>query len=291
MRARWKVVLVDEFQDTDPVQWQVLDRAFSGHATLVLIGDPKQAIYAFRGGDVATYLAAETSRDQATLAQNWRSDAQLVDALQVMIGDAELGDPKIVVRPVAANHPGGRLVGARVAAPLRLAWYRRDGSGTALDDRPHDACGCTSLHDLAADIARLLGSGAPFDGEPVGAGDMAVLVRTRKHAPCSGSPRAASRCDRRQGVLLTPAADEWLALLEALEQPHRSGRVRVSRADPVLRAHRRRARSAAKARPTSSPSAPRLADLCRTAASPRCSRRRGRRTTARVLARPTASGC
>ncbi|MCW2781288.1 MAG: exodeoxyribonuclease subunit beta, partial [Marmoricola sp.] len=56
MRSRWKVVLVDEFQDTDPVQWQVLDRAFSGHATMVLIGDPKQAIYAFRGGDVTTYL-------------------------------------------------------------------------------------------------------------------------------------------------------------------------------------------------------------------------------------------
>ena len=49
MRQRWKIVLVDEFQDTDPVQWDVLDRAFSGHATLVLIGDPKQAIYAFRG--------------------------------------------------------------------------------------------------------------------------------------------------------------------------------------------------------------------------------------------------
>ena len=63
---RWKIVLVDEFQDTDPVQWQVLDRAFTGHATMVLIGDPKQAIYAFRGGDVTTYLqAAETAADPA----------------------------------------------------------------------------------------------------------------------------------------------------------------------------------------------------------------------------------
>ena len=49
MRHRWKVVLIDEFQDTDPVQWQVFDRAFTGAATMVLIGDPKQAIYAFRG--------------------------------------------------------------------------------------------------------------------------------------------------------------------------------------------------------------------------------------------------
>jgi exodeoxyribonuclease V beta subunit len=68
MRARWSIVLVDEFQDTDPVQWQVLDRAFSGHATMVLIGDPKQAIYAFRGGDVTTYLeAAATATTRQTL--------------------------------------------------------------------------------------------------------------------------------------------------------------------------------------------------------------------------------
>ncbi len=94
MRTRWKVVLVDEFQDTDPVQWEVLERAFAGHATLVLIGDPKQAIYAFRGGDVTTYLAAaRTAGTKATLARNWRSDTPLVAALLVMIGDAELGDP------------------------------------------------------------------------------------------------------------------------------------------------------------------------------------------------------
>ena len=62
MRDRWRFVLVDEFQDTDPVQWQVLDRAFSGEATMVLIGDPKQAIYAFRGGDVVTYLRRRGDR-------------------------------------------------------------------------------------------------------------------------------------------------------------------------------------------------------------------------------------
>jgi exodeoxyribonuclease V beta subunit len=52
LRARYRVVLVDEFQDTDPVQWSIVRRAFGeAPATLVLIGDPKQAIYAFRGAD------------------------------------------------------------------------------------------------------------------------------------------------------------------------------------------------------------------------------------------------
>ena len=58
LRTRYRVVLVDEFQDTDPVQWTILREAFHGHRTLVLIGDPKQAIYGFRGADVHAYLEA-----------------------------------------------------------------------------------------------------------------------------------------------------------------------------------------------------------------------------------------
>ena len=78
-------MLVDEFQDTDPVQWEVLERAFVGAATVVLVGDPKQAIYAFRGGDVFTYLdALESATDSRTLPTNYRSDGPLVDALQVL---------------------------------------------------------------------------------------------------------------------------------------------------------------------------------------------------------------
>ncbi len=59
MRSYYRVALVDEFQDTDPVQWDIMRMAFGqGGATLVLIGDPKQAIYSFRGADVYAYLAA-----------------------------------------------------------------------------------------------------------------------------------------------------------------------------------------------------------------------------------------
>ncbi len=114
MRQRWRIVLVDEFQDTDPVQWEVLDRAFTGHATMVLIGDPKQAIYAFRGGDVTTYLqAAETAATRKTLPVNWRSDEALLVGLQTVLAGAALGDPRIVVHDVAAHHPGARLTGRR----------------------------------------------------------------------------------------------------------------------------------------------------------------------------------
>ena len=143
MRQRWQIVLVDEFQDTDPVQWQVLDRAFSGHATMVLIGDPKQAIYAFRGGDVTTYLtAAATAATQQTLSVNWRSDAALLSAMQELLRGAALGDERIVVRDVEAHHTESRLVGRRQPVPgardptagrLAAARLADGGAGAAAD--------------------------------------------------------------------------------------------------------------------------------------------------------------
>ena len=111
LRQRFRVVMVDEFQDTDPVQWEILHRAFHGAATLILIGDPKQAIYAFRGADVYSYLDAVSRADRVcTLETNWRSDQALVDALESLIGGATLGEDEIVVRPVKADHQQRRLI-------------------------------------------------------------------------------------------------------------------------------------------------------------------------------------
>ncbi len=233
MRQRWKVVLVDEFQDTDPKQWEVLDRAFSGHATVVLIGDPKQAIYAFRGGDVVTYLgAAATASTQATLDVNRRTDADLVQRLQVVLRGAALGDPRIEVRPVTADHGGSRLAGAPHPAPFRIRQVRRDGFALAKgkvkasDARAHIAADC------AADIAELLGSDATWCGDPIEARHVAVLVGewsqaelVRQALSDQGVPAVVGGGSK---LLTSPAGDEWLCLLEALEQPHRSGRVRAA---------------------------------------------------------------
>jgi exodeoxyribonuclease V beta subunit len=234
MRARWRVVLVDEFQDTDPVQWQVLDRAFTGVATMVLIGDPKQAIYAFRGGDVTTYLeAASTATTRQTLGLNRRSDAGLLSALQRLLVGAELGDDRIVVRPVEAHHGEGRLAGAPSPSPFRLRVVRRDqlrrGPNAMLgvaDVRPHIS------RDLALDVRRLLAAGATFDGRPLEPKDVAVICY--RHADLAESQRALHAAGVPAviagggSVFATPAAVEWLTVLEALEQPHRSPRVRAA---------------------------------------------------------------
>ncbi len=235
MRTRWKVVLVDEFQDTDPVQWAVLDSAFSRHATMVLIGDPKQAIYAFRGGDVQSYLAArETAGTMRTLATNWRSDAPLVDALQVLTRNVELGDPRIVVHDVRAAHDGSRLVGAPYGDPVRL----RQVDGEALGANAKGTVGIGALRkhiaaDLAQDVAALLAAKAQFDGRDLKAGDIAILmssVRPTQVQPFRDALAAhgiASVVTSGSSVLLSDAAREWQTLLEAMEQPATTRRVRA----------------------------------------------------------------
>jgi len=236
MHQRWPIVLVDEFQDTDPVQWKVIDRAFTGRSTLILIGDPKQAIYAFRGGDIVTYLdAAATAGVQKTLSTNWRSDGDLVRRLQVVLKGAELGDPRIIVHDVDAHHAGSRLVGAPSNDPFRLRIVRRETLGRS-GTRPL-LIGDLRSHipaDMAADIGNLLTSGATFDGKPIGAGHIAVIVEKHVDARAcydalveAGIPAVYTGDS---DIFGSDAAEDWLCLLEAFDQPHRPGMVRAAAA-------------------------------------------------------------
>ncbi len=219
IRDRYDVVLVDEFQDTDPVQWDILRLTFHGHATLVLIGDPKQAIYGFRGGDVVTYLdAVGTATSTATLTRNWRSDQPLLDALEAVFGGAALGDERIVVRPVVAARPERRL---QHGAPLRIRLLDR-GDGPLSVGPARERV----IADVASDIARRL-----TDGE-VQPGDIAVLVRkndqgrqVREALAGAGVPAVLAGS---ASVFGTPIAREWLTLLRGVEAPHRPGLVRAA---------------------------------------------------------------
>ncbi len=231
LRSRFRIVMVDEFQDTDPVQWEILRRAFHGHTTLVLIGDPKQAIYAFRGADVYSYLETVREADHVqTLATNWRTDQALVDALQGLMGGAALGEPEIVVRPVRADHQDRRITGD-LAAPLRLRVqpYEVDAAQTpsVTTWRPQVRA------DLVADITSLLASTTELtlDGvtRPVRAADLAVLVRTNQRGEdirdalvAAGVPAVMHGAS---SVFASEMAQDWLTLLQALEQP-RQGLVR-----------------------------------------------------------------
>jgi exodeoxyribonuclease V beta subunit len=230
LRDRYRVVLVDEFQDTDPIQWEILQRAFGGGGvTLVLIGDPKQAIYAFRGADVYSYLAAaRAAGERATLEVNRRSDQGLIDAYDAMFGGAKLGHEDIVYGRVRAG--GERAPFSVPGAPLRVRVV--DRADPAIEKTRQGFAGLNSARgfiarDLAADLVDVLGSS---DVRP---GDVAVLVRyNRAHAVAirdalddAGIPSVINGAG---SVFATPSAREWLRLLEALERPASPVRARAA---------------------------------------------------------------
>jgi exodeoxyribonuclease V beta subunit len=229
LRQRYRIVMVDEFQDTDPIQWDILRRAFHRHTRLILIGDPKQAIYAFRGADVFSYLDAVQQADQVmSLAVNRRSDQALVAALDVLLGGAALGDERIVVRTVTADHQQRRLSAPagnhEVVTPLRVRVMPHQADVEKVPSvgtiRPLIA------DDLVIDITALLGSGAQLleggRSRPVQPSDIAILVRKNERGEAirdrliaAGVPAVMHGAS---SVFASPMAQDWLTLLLALEQ-------------------------------------------------------------------------
>lgn len=99
MRRRFRVVIVDEFQDTDSLQWEIFETLFLNdplkRSRLFLVGDPKQAIYSFRGADIYTYLeAAKKTKRRLSLLVNWRGRESLVKALNRLFEGKEIPLPK-----------------------------------------------------------------------------------------------------------------------------------------------------------------------------------------------------
>ena len=200
LRTRFSMAVVDEFQDTDTVQWRILHKAFgSAPNRLVLVGDPKQAIYAFRGGDVDAYLEATKEADQVCgLTTSWRADQPLLDALDALFDGAQLGDEAIRHRRVHAR-PGATeatIAGPAAGPPFSLRIAQRSSGRFALTKKMAVAAKPSVRRFLAEDVAaeavRILNDGATIpDGpggpadetrRPIGPGDLAVLTRTHFEA-------------------------------------------------------------------------------------------------------------
>ena len=175
-------------------------RAFGdGDATLVLIGDPKQAIYAFRGADVYAYLEAAPDRRRAGHADvNWRSDQGLLDAYDALFGGAQLGHEGIVYRAGPRRATGRRACSARrTPAPLRVRVVHRDDAGVG-----STAQGLRALEPARAArrlrrrrrhrLAAALGRDRSTARAAIRPGHIAVLVRTNRNAP-RGPRRAGGR--------------------------------------------------------------------------------------------------
>ncbi|MEO6154898.1 MAG: UvrD-helicase domain-containing protein [Thermomonas sp.] len=246
LHAQWPVALVDEFQDTDRLQYQILDRIHRDapddprgqiRGRLVMIGDPKQAIYRFRGGDIDAYLRAASNVDAAAvmhLDTNHRSARGYVQACNELfdiVGHALSADPQHMIgyRDVAASARRDakplRIEGVPVSRPL--VFHYLEAAPASVDERR-----ATALDACADHIVQLLAGDHAIGEAPLQPGDIAVLLpqnkqvsalRMRLHArgvPCVGGGRSS--------VFATDWARELQLLLHAAAQPAEPGLVRAA---------------------------------------------------------------
>ena len=140
IHARLPAAIVDECQDSDSVQIGVFQRLFAKSASFLVIGDPKQSIYRFRGADLSSYRAlARGAAKAAGMTTNYRSDLPMVRALNRLyaqhanFGRGQLDDPIRYVQMSAATQ-AARLTDPREAEPLLLLWSDCDDRSAAKRD-------------------------------------------------------------------------------------------------------------------------------------------------------------
>ncbi len=191
---RFPVIMVDEFQDTDPLQYRIFSaiHAQQPDTGLFLIGDPKQAIYAFRGADIFTYLQARRNTQpekRLTMTTNYRSTTPMVQAVN-RIFDREnsflLNSDELTFSPVQAAEFADKtplLLEGKQLPPLTCLLLPEKTNGKPLAKK--DA-GAQAAPGCAQEIAGLLAAGlakkAMIGDKPLSAGDIAVLVRTHVEA-------------------------------------------------------------------------------------------------------------
>jgi len=193
IRGKYRAALIDEFQDTDPVQYAIFEAAFrTEESILFLIGDPKQAIYSFRGADIFAYLKAAAHVDAVhTLDANWRSEPALIEAVNTLFShrDNPFVFEEIAFRlATAGNAAAGRRfsIDGRSGAPL-VCWFV-DADRHSPNEKPLPLGAARPLiaRATAAEIARLLSLGregrALLGDRPLREEDIAILVRTNREA-------------------------------------------------------------------------------------------------------------
>ena len=183
VRARYRVALIDEFQDTDPLQLHIFRDLFAQTHPLFFIGDPKQAIYSFRGADIFAYLeATQIAERRYTLDKNWRSENGLVEAVNALFRrSAEpFVFPQITFQPALAQGKAddARLHGDNLAPGCVLAL---PPAGEDAELGKGGAAGLAT-HAVVGEITALLGGQAHIGSRRVRPGDIAVLVRTNTQA-------------------------------------------------------------------------------------------------------------
>jgi exodeoxyribonuclease V beta subunit len=256
LRQRYAAALIDEFQDTDPLQYGIFQRLFLVEPTVVgptgvgetgifLIGDPKQAIYSFRGADVFAYMqAARDIEERLTLDKNWRSTPRLVEALNHLFQNSPdpFVFPEIKFHAVQVGRgDAGEFAweGEASSAPLKLWVMRRAESdqpiskGRAKEELPVA---------VASEVVRWLQAGtagkAKVENKPLAPHHIAVLVRTNEEArrmqAALQNAEVPSVIHSDESVFQSPEALELQRVLAGVAEPGNEGKVRAALATDLL---------------------------------------------------------
>ncbi|MBY0345365.1 MAG: exodeoxyribonuclease V subunit beta, partial [Neisseriaceae bacterium] len=257
LAATFPVILVDEFQDTDPVQYAIFKQGFidNGAATF-LVGDPKQAIYGFRGGDIYTYLAAKkTATGLFTLTTNFRAETQLMAATNGLVG--KQAQPFLTegidYQVINAKPADGRAlvwVGQTHAAPLQIQRMpplpegEKEGKVAVIEDWAVQVTAdeIVRLMSAAQNGTAYLTAGVTEDGADaqkialVGK-DVAILVRTKAEGVLMQTELKkrglSSIVETGASVLASAEAKSLLMLLMAWTKPHDMAQLRLALADEL----------------------------------------------------------
>ncbi|MFZ8890071.1 MAG: UvrD-helicase domain-containing protein [Pseudomonadales bacterium] len=235
LAARYPLAFIDEFQDTDPVQLEIFEALYpvGGPGTLVLIGDPKQAIYGFRGADLFAYLRARQALpdgDRLRMDQNWRSSPPVIEALNGFY--QQQPDPFLSqgmgFDPVSAAHQTPAAPWARDGAPApALGFYRSAAAGS---DEAHAQATVALLQRLLAE--------ATIEGKPLKPQQCALLVNTHNEGArlqrCLRAVGLGSAFASKQSVFATETAEDVFRVLRAMAAPEDGGGLRDALLTPLL---------------------------------------------------------
>ncbi len=243
VRRRYAAALIDEFQDTDPIQYSIFTTIFGGGESLLyLIGDPKQAIYGFRGADIFAYMkAAASAGTKSTMDVNYRSEPELVEAVNTIFSNVDrpfvfpqIGFTRVSAAADKKNRGDSESArGESGPSPKMKLWFvpqLPDSAGNKPMSKAE--AGRIVMNAVSAEIVRLISE------EKCEPGDIAVLVRTGLQAR---EMQAALRIlgvpsvlYGSESVFASNEAVELLRLLRAVDNPADGRLLRAALATDIM---------------------------------------------------------
>lgn len=232
IRQQYRVALIDEFQDTDQTQWYIFSHLFAAEEqSLYLIGDPKQAIYKFRGADIHSYLSAKTQAKQHyTLGHNWRSHPDLVEAINQLF---QLNSNPFVfedlnfnaVSPALSSEDGSLYNDDTMLPPLAL-WQLAESekkSGYWTSGIAAEALKIAITNEIVELLTGSTKLKIKDKSRALKPADIAILVRTNSHAKqyqkCLKEAGIPAVLNSTESVFKSDEASYLHILMQALAQP------------------------------------------------------------------------